>query len=114
MTVTGGSYTGGKYDVSNTTIGGSGSGNPLAAVFINNAYCPAAGCSKVDVTFGDNAQIVYSEGVAEGAKHVAVMTASGDGVYDISVSGVQNSDVYTYYNGTASTISINGIPVDKA
>lgn len=109
--ILGGSFNGAKYDVSNTTINHNGTGGPVAAIFISNAYCNEANVDGVNVTI-DNANVSYSDVTVTG-KPIVIYTdvdskAAGK---DISLTWMDHSsDVDAFYNvtGTGSSIFVNG------
>lgn len=107
--ILGGSFTGAKYDVSEKIINHNGSGGAVAAIVINNAYCNDAKVDGVNVTI-DNATVSYSDKTVTN-KAIIIYTdvdtvAAGK---DISFTWTDHSsDVDAFYNGTGSSIFVNG------
>lgn len=110
--VLGGSFTGAKYNVSDKIINHNGSGGAVAAIVINNAYCNEAKVDGVNVTI-DNATVKYSDETVTN-KAIVIYTdvdavAAGK---DISFTWTDHSsDVDAFYNGTGSSIFVNGAKV---
>ncbi|AMH94315.1 adhesin-like protein [methanogenic archaeon ISO4-H5] len=110
--ILGGSFTGAKYDVSEKIINHNGSGGAVAAIVINNAYCNDAKVDGVNVTI-DNATVRYSDETVTN-KAIVIFTdvdsvAAGK---DISFTWTDHSsDVDAFYNGTGSSIFVNGAKV---
>jgi UDP-N-acetylglucosamine transferase subunit ALG13 len=98
--------------VAENIINHNGSGGAVAAIVINNAYCNEANVDGVNVTI-DNATVRYSDETVTN-KAIVIFTdvdsvAAGK---DISFTWTDHSsDVDAFYNGTGSSIFVNGAKV---
>ena len=111
--IVGGTYTGGKYDVSDKIVNHNGTGGASAVIVINNGYCNEAAVNGVNVTM-DNVTLAYS--ITTDGKPIVVYTDVDDKAQDkdISVSWTDNNaNIAAFYNGTSSDIIINGSTVAK-
>lgn len=112
--VNGGTFLGGQYTDTNTTVNGNGCGGCIAAIAINNGYWASAGVDSVNVTL-NNVTVGYSDSSDKPLVVVYTDTDEKAPGKDITLTWTgHDGNIKAIYNGTSSDIVINGALVPKA